>query len=102
MKQSVGNTPAIMGRKLRQPYYRGEHYFELDIDVNSTRVGSAVVNLVSGYTTKVTVDLAYLLEGQCKEELPEQILGNVRLAGVDFNLATKCPNIRGGTFESSR
>jgi hypothetical protein len=93
VKQTVGNTPAIMGRKLRQPCYKDEHYFELDIDVNSTRVGSAVINLCSNYSTKLDVDLAYLLEGQCKEELPEQILGNVRLAHVDFTQATKLANI---------
>jgi hypothetical protein len=74
VKQSVGNTPAIMGKKLRQTYYRGSNYFELDLDVSSSSVGAAVVNLVSGYTKKIVVDLAYLLEGQCQEELPEQLL----------------------------
>jgi hypothetical protein len=94
VKQTVGNTPAIMGRKLRQPCYRADHYFELDIDVNSTRVGSAVINLCSGYSKNIAVDLAYLIQGQCQEELPEQILGNVRLAHVDFTKATKRAAIR--------
>eukprot|EP00937_MAST-01D_sp_MAST-1D-sp2_P006984 g6984.t1 len=79
VKQTVGNTPTIIGRKLRQPYYRGEDYFEVDLDVTSTSVGSAVVKLVSGYTRQLVVDLAFLLEGKCEEELPERLIGVVRL-----------------------
>jgi hypothetical protein len=94
VKQSVGNTPAIMGKKLRQTYYRGSNYFELDLDVSSSSVGAAVVNLVSGYTKKIVVDLAYLLEGQCQEELPEQLLGVVRLAHLDLTTAKKMPTLK--------
>ena len=91
VKQAVGNTPAVMGRKLRQPYYRGENHFELCLDVTSTSVGSAIVKLVSGYTKVLVVDLAFLLEAKCEEELPERLLGVVRLSHVDLTAAKYLP-----------
>ena len=93
VKQAVGNTPAVMGRKLRQPYYRGENHFELCLDVTSTSVGSAIVKLVSGYTKVLVVDLAFLLEGKCEEELPERLLGVVRITHLDLAAAKYLPPI---------
>lgn len=93
MKQAVGNTPSIMGRKLRQPYYRGDHYFELDLDVTSTSVGSAILKLVSGYTKQLSVDLAFVLEGKRKEELPEKLIGCVRISNIDLSRAERIEDI---------
>jgi hypothetical protein len=41
---------------------------------------------VRGVTTSLTVDLAYLLEGQRAEELPESLIGAVRFEGIDLSL----------------
>ncbi|GMH36562.1 hypothetical protein BSKO_04430 [Bryopsis sp. KO-2023] len=86
-RQSVGHTPVIMGRKLKQTYHSGQGYFEVDIDVASSRTASAVVGMVSGATRGLTVDLAILFEGKRDEELPESLLGTVRLDHVDLEAA---------------
>lgn len=52
IKQSVGSTPVILGRKLQCTYYRGQLedsgacYLEVDVDVASSSVAAHVVGLV--------------------------------------------------------
>lgn len=89
VRQAVGSTPAIIGKKLRQPYYRGKQYFELDVDIGSSAVANRVVGLVSGYTKKLVIDMGFLIEGQRHDELPERLFGSVRLLYLDLSIATK-------------
>lgn len=96
IRQSVGHTPVIMGRKLRQTYHEGPGYFEVDIDVSSSRTAAAVVGMVSGATRSLTVDLGILLEGKCDEELPESLLGTVRLDHVDLDAAIPLELVKEG------
>ncbi|KAK4387950.1 hypothetical protein Sango_2401600 [Sesamum angolense] len=42
-----------------------------------------LVHLAFGYLTTLTVDLAFLIEGQTESELPERILGAVRFSELD-------------------
>ena len=63
MRRAVGSTPVIMGKKLKQYYHSGPGYFELDIDVASSRTASGVISIVRGATRSLTVDLAILIEG---------------------------------------
>ena len=87
VRQSVGSTPCLLGHKLRQQYWRGPHYMEVDIDVASSSVAATVVGLVMGATKAVVVDLAIVLQGNSADELPEALLGTVRLARVDMGAA---------------
>ena len=89
VRQAVGSTPAIIGTKLRQPYYRGPGYFEVDIDISSSAVANRVVGLVSGYTKKLVIDMGFLLEGQRVDELPERLFGSCRLLHIDLSLAQR-------------
>jgi hypothetical protein len=38
IKMAVKDTPTLLGNKLKQYYYRGDNYFELDVDVGSSSV----------------------------------------------------------------
>ncbi|RLN97107.1 hypothetical protein BBJ28_00011537 [Nothophytophthora sp. Chile5] len=89
VRQAVGSTPALIGKKLRQPYFRGTQYFELDVDIGSSAVANRVVGLVSGYTKKLVIDMGFVLEGQSPDELPERLMGSVRLVHIDLGVATK-------------
>ncbi|GBF87676.1 hypothetical protein Rsub_00387 [Raphidocelis subcapitata] len=94
LKQTVGTTPVIMGRKLSTTYHVTDRYVEVDIDVSSCKTAGYIVGMVRGVTTSLTVDLAYLLEGQRAEELPESLIGAVRFDGIDLSL--------GGPLDTSR
>ncbi len=89
IKQSVGSKPALIGNKLDLVYSRGPNYFEVDIDISSNSVANTVVGLVRGVTKSLVVDMAFLLESQSEEELPETILGTVRLQRVSLDNPVK-------------
>ena len=84
VKQSVGTTPCLLGHKLAQRYSRGPNYVEVDVDVASSSVAATVVGLVMGATKSVVVDMGIVLEGHAADELPEALLGTVRLSRVDM------------------
>lgn len=84
VKQTVGNTPTILGRKLRQPYHMGANYIEVDIDIASSSVASAVLGVCGPVAKSLVVDILFLLEGWNESELPEKVLGAVRLRNIDL------------------
>ncbi|KAK9814451.1 hypothetical protein WJX72_006118 [[Myrmecia] bisecta] len=87
IKQSVGNTPVLLGQKLTTTYTREKRWFEVDVDVGSSSAASLVVNHVKGATKHLVIDMAVLLEGQTEAELPEALLGSVRLDHLDMSQA---------------
>ncbi|EPS71205.1 lipid binding protein, partial [Genlisea aurea] len=88
VRTAVGEQAiCIIGRALRSKYSLGEHFIEVDIDVGSSVVANAIVHLAFGYLTTLTVDLAFLIEGQQESELPERVLGAFRISGLDADSA---------------
>lgn len=87
VKKSVGTQPAILGNKLTQLYFADKkaNYMEVTVDVGSSRVGTSLFALCKGYSTALVLDFCYLFEGQAEEELPERILGGVRVCNVDVS-----------------
>lgn len=61
---------------------------EVDIDVGSSSVASSVVGLVMGVTKKVVVDMGIVLQGNVADELPERLLGTMRLQNIDLSTAS--------------
>ena len=56
------------------------------MDVGSSNVAGGVLKIVKGYITALTIDMAFLLEAQASEELPEVILGALRFERVSCPL----------------
>ncbi|KAI3459779.1 hypothetical protein Pfo_016442 [Paulownia fortunei] len=84
VRKAVGEQAiCIIGRALTCKYSMGENFIEVDIDIGSSMVASAIVHLAFGYLATLTVDLAFLIEGQTELELPERILGAVRFSELD-------------------
>ncbi|CAI9762878.1 unnamed protein product [Fraxinus pennsylvanica] len=84
VRKAVGEQAiCIIGRSVTCKYYLGENFIEVDIDIGSSVVANAIVHLAFGYITTLTVDLAFLMEGQTESELPERILGAVRFSELN-------------------
>ena len=84
VRTAVGEQAVcIIGRALRCKYCVGENFMEVDIDIGSSMVASAIVHLAFGYISCLTVDLAFLIESQEQSELPEKILGAFRFSDLD-------------------
>lgn len=46
LKMAIGSKPALTGTKLSQYYFRGENYFEIDIDIGSSSAAANILSLV--------------------------------------------------------
>lgn len=83
VRKAVGEQAiCIIGRALSCKYCVAENFIEVDIDIGSSMVASAIVHLAFGYISTLTVDLAFLIESQAESELPEKILGAFRFSDL--------------------
>jgi hypothetical protein len=89
IKMAVKDTPTLLGNKLKQYYYKGDNYFEIDVDVGSSSVARNVVGLAMGYAKNIIVDMGMCLQGNDESELPEVMLGGVTCIKVDTTKAKK-------------
>lgn len=88
VKAAVGNYAAcLLGKALTCRYHRGENYLEIDVDIGSSAIANAVLHLALGYVTAVTIDMGFVVEGQTAEELPERLIGAVRIAQMEMGSA---------------
>ncbi|XP_050212510.1 protein ENHANCED DISEASE RESISTANCE 2 isoform X2 [Mercurialis annua] len=99
VRKAVGEQAVcIIGRALTCKYCVTENFFEVDVDIGSSVVASAIVHLAFGYITMLTVDIAFLIEGQTESELPEKLLGAFRFS--DLNPAS-AHSFESSSYESS-
>ncbi|KAH7283803.1 hypothetical protein KP509_34G024600 [Ceratopteris richardii] len=88
LRTTVGNHgTCLLGKALTCNYVRGPNYLEIDVDIGSSAFASAILHLALGYITHVTVDMAFLVESQAEEELPERVFGTTRIAQIELSAA---------------
>ncbi|GKU91702.1 hypothetical protein SLEP1_g5533 [Rubroshorea leprosula] len=83
VKQCVGKKACLIGQALECHYYRGTNYLEIEIDVGSSTLARGVMNFVLGYFNNLVIEMAFLIQGNTQEELPESLLGTCRLNHLD-------------------
>ncbi|KAF8072532.1 EDR2L [Scenedesmus sp. PABB004] len=89
IKQSVGTTPVILGRKLATSFFVTGKYVEVSVDVGSSTTAQYVTGMVRGGAKGLVLDLGVVLEGHNAWELPEALLGAVRVNHLDLAAASK-------------
>eukprot|EP01018_Ginkgo_biloba_P040157 Gb_36093 [translate_table: standard] len=90
VKATVGNYAAcLLGKALTCHYVKGPNYLEIDVDIGSSALASAILHLALGYVNSVTVDMGFLVESQTEEELPERLLGAVRISQMEMSSAMR-------------
>ncbi|KAK6933382.1 Protein ENHANCED DISEASE RESISTANCE 2, C-terminal [Dillenia turbinata] len=87
VKQSVGKKACLVGQALEATYIRGRNYLELDIDVGSSSVARGVSGLVLGYLSSLVIEMAFLIQAETEDELPEVLLGTCRYNYLDASKA---------------
>nr|XP_019070462.1 protein ENHANCED DISEASE RESISTANCE 2 isoform X2 [Solanum lycopersicum] len=87
VKRAVGTKACLLGKAVTCKYLRQDNFLEIDVDIGSSSVARGVIGLVLGYVTSLVVDLAILVEAKEEAELPEYILGTVRLNRVKVDSA---------------
>uniref|UniRef100_A0A6N2K169 START domain-containing protein n=1 Tax=Salix viminalis TaxID=40686 RepID=A0A6N2K169_SALVM len=87
VRQSVGSTPCLLGKAVDCNYIRGPNYLEVDVDIGSSTVANGVLGLVIGVITSLVVDMAFLVQANATEELPERLIGAVRVSHIELSSA---------------
>ncbi|XP_051129354.1 protein ENHANCED DISEASE RESISTANCE 2-like isoform X2 [Andrographis paniculata] len=87
VRQSVGSTPCLLGKAVDCNYFRGANYLEVDVDIGSSTVANGVLGLVIGVITTLVVDMAFLVQANTPEELPERLIGAVRISHLQLSSA---------------
>ncbi|KAJ8751476.1 hypothetical protein K2173_016693 [Erythroxylum novogranatense] len=87
VKQSVGKKACLIGQALEMNYFVGNNYIELGVDIGSSTVARGVVSLVLGYLSNLVIEMAFLIQANTEEELPEYLIGTCRLNHLDASKA---------------
>ncbi|XVF52259.1 hypothetical protein PTKIN_Ptkin05aG0004700 [Pterospermum kingtungense] len=87
VRQSVGSTPCLLGKAVDCNYIRGPKYLEVDVDIGSSTVANGVLGLVIGVITSLVVDMAFLVQANTTDELPERLIGAVRVSHIELSSA---------------
>jgi hypothetical protein len=96
-KKAVGNKPALIG-KILTTYHRDveNRWFEVCVDVGSSKVAGAMMGAVKGFASTLTLQLGFLIEGQCEDDLPERMLGGVTICTPQMTpVPQPPPGVRG-------
>eukprot|EP00252_Welwitschia_mirabilis_P000858 TRINITY_DN10836_c0_g1_i1.p1 TRINITY_DN10836_c0_g1~~TRINITY_DN10836_c0_g1_i1.p1 ORF type:complete len:747 (+),score=140.44 TRINITY_DN10836_c0_g1_i1:155-2395(+) len=87
VKRAVGTKACLLGKAVSCQYLRNDNFLEIDVDIGSSSVASSIIGLVLGYVTNLVVDLAILIEAKEESELPEYLLGTVRINRIKLESA---------------
>ena len=71
--------PAKGGRGVPQRYFSTPQYLEIDMDVSKEAIANRILGMAKPVSKVLVVDMAFVLEGQHLDELPEVVLGAARL-----------------------
>ena len=84
-KHAVGQKPALLGHGITTAYHSGPGWFEMDVDVSSSSTAAGALRILKSCSKSLVMDLAFVLEGQTPEALPEKILGTVEWNHFDLD-----------------
>ncbi|XP_075484268.1 protein ENHANCED DISEASE RESISTANCE 2-like [Primulina tabacum] len=99
VRQSVGSTPCLLGKAVDCNYIRGPKYLEIDVDIGSSTVANGVLGLVIGVITTLVVDMAFLVQANATDELPERLIGAIRVSHIELSSAI-VPKLETDTSDS--
>jgi hypothetical protein len=101
VKRVVGGKPAIVGKSLPitytyqppQPELGFAEYLEADLDIVSSAAARNILAVVRSSVQVLTIDLGFVIQGNTREELPEQMMAGLRLHGLDPLNAEALPQL---------
>ncbi|KAH9649103.1 hypothetical protein KPL70_025858 [Citrus sinensis] len=69
-------------------YILDPKYLEIDVDIGYSTVASGVLGLaVIGVITTLIVDMAFLVQANTTDELPERLIGVIRVSHIELKSA---------------
>jgi hypothetical protein len=62
VRQAVGQTPVMLGKRLKSVYYQEDGYIEVDIDIGANSTAAHITSLVAGAIKSLVFDIGIVLE----------------------------------------
>lgn len=78
-------APALIARHLKSSFFFGPNYCEVSIDVCSSFVARKIWSAAVGAAATIVVDLAFIVQGETEDELPEQVCAVARVCRLDIS-----------------
>lgn len=97
LRRVLPSRPVLVGQRATTRFYRGEggplenKYLEVDLICASNATAKYLYSAFSAYSARSEQELAFWIEGTSESELPERLLGAVRLRRVSKEILTKLP-----------
>jgi len=85
LKAAVGSKPMILGKTLKQSFIKSERFLEVIIDLGTSTMTDKLLKLATAYGSEIIAEFGFLLEGNIQSNLPENIIGAVRLQNRGFD-----------------
>jgi len=77
------NAKPFLSRNCKS-YYRGKSHFEVDVDIHRFNyVSRQGMHSFKDYLKSITLDIGFVVQCEADDELPEKLLGCVRIRGMD-------------------
>ena len=99
VRNLVTGKPALIGKKLPVGYTyvprdgSKQDFLECDLNIgNATATARKIVSVCRRYISALSVDIGFVIEGKAKDELPEQMMGAIRVHEAD---PLKAPTLTG-------
>ncbi|CAN0210670.1 unnamed protein product [Ectocarpus sp. 12 AP-2014] len=74
---------SLLGHEASLRYFRGERYLEVDVDLASSSASSRVTSLCREHAKSLSLEVGLILHGESESELPESVLGVLRIDKLD-------------------
>ena len=91
VRKTVPSKPAILGKTVPLLFPSGaakgtkNGYFGVDVDTTRSSAANRVLSVVKGNAPALVTDLAFLIEAQGDDELPEMCLGSGRISHIELS-----------------
>ena len=97
LRKCVPTKPVLVGKRASTRFFRGagdtegyeDRYLECCIECGTSASAKYLYNMFSGLSARSDEDLAIWIEGAREDELPERVLGAVRLRRISPKCLTK-------------
>lgn len=83
-RMAPSNQATLIGTKIATTYTARANYLEVDIDITSSRTANGIWALAARALASSVIDLAFVLQANTESELPETVLGAVRICRVNL------------------
>ncbi|KAL4576952.1 hypothetical protein LXL04_013053 [Taraxacum kok-saghyz] len=89
LRQAI-RRPTLIGHMLKINYIQGKNYLELDVDVGSSACARGLASKTFSCFTNLIIEIAFVIQANTREELPEHLCGSYRLSHLDLSKARLC------------